>query len=57
MDFVRSYFFTNATLASCLLFSLKSDFSFGWKKRATGQSCIPKEVSSYKVHSLVGGGD
>ena len=26
MDFVRSYFFTNATLTTCPLFSLKLDF-------------------------------
>ena len=24
-----------------------------WKKRATGQSCIHKEVTSYKIHTLV----
>ena len=65
MDFVRSYFFTNATLTSCPLFfilsSLLGGFAVaptqkGWqneKKLATGQNCIRKEVTSYKIHTLV----
>jgi hypothetical protein len=58
MDFVRSYFFTNATLTSCLnTFFIKIRFFLLMKKWATGQSCIHKKVTYYKVHNLVGGGD
>ena len=63
MDLVRSYFFTNVTLTSCLTF-FYSVITFGWvcycfavapnQKWATGQSCIHKEVTSYKIHTLVG---
>ena len=61
MDFVRSYFFMNATLTSCPLFfillSLLGRFAVGLllhppKNWATGQSCIHKEVTSYKIHTL-----
>ena len=66
MDFVISYFFTNATLTSCPIFfilsSLLVTWSFcccthpkvmtNWKKGATGWSCIRKEVTSYKIHTL-----
>ena len=38
-------------------FFIKIRFFLLMKKWATGQSCICKEVTSYKVHSLVGGGD
>ena len=67
MDFVRSKFFTNATLTNCPLFSLFV-ITFGWvqqqinnkptqvmtewKKWAIGQSCIRKEFTSYKIHTL-----
>ena len=71
MDFVRSYFFTNATLTSCPLFFILSSLLGGllllccwiaptqkwWqneKKWATGQSCIHKKVTSYKIHTLGG---
>ena len=53
MDLVRSYFFTNATLTSCLLFSSKLDFPFDEK---SGQQVrfvfLKKYVTSYKVHTL-----
>ena len=66
MDFVRSYFFTNANLTSCPIFFILSSLLGGfavallllcccthpkvmtkWKKWATGQSCIHKEVSNF----------
>ena len=68
MDFVRSYFFTNATLTSCPLFCILSSLLDGCrskattnppksdetiKKWATGQSCIRKDITSYKIHTLV----
>ena len=68
MDFVRSYLFTNATLTSCPLFSFchhilvratakqqqtHPKVMTEWKKWATGQSCICKEVTSYKIHTLI----
>ena len=67
MDFVKSYFFTIATLTSCPLFSFCHHIWVGatakqqqthpkvmteWKKWATGQSCIRKEITSYKIHTL-----
>ena len=68
MDFVRSYFFMNETLTSCLLLCIlplllgrfavalllhppRSDDKMK-KKWATGQSCIRKEVTSFKIHTL-----
>ena len=68
MDFLRSYFSTNATLTSCQHFLILL-ITFGWvqqqsnskpikkwwqneKKWATGQSYIRKKVSSYKIHTL-----
>ena len=68
MDFVRSYVFTNATLTSCPLFFILSSLLGGFavalllhppnsdekneKKWATGQSCIRKDVTSFKIHTL-----
>jgi hypothetical protein len=67
VDFVRNYFFTNATLTSCPLFFILSSNWGGFaaalllhppksddkmkKKWVTGQSCIRKEVTSYKLHT------
>jgi hypothetical protein len=69
MDFVRSYFFPNATLISWTF--LRHFCHHFWvgatakqhqthpkvmskmvKKCSTGQSCIQKEVTSYKIHTL-----
>ena len=63
------YFFTNATLTSYQLFSFCHHFWVCLlllcclhppisddemkKKWATGQSCIRKKVTSYKIHTLV----
>ena len=59
MDFVRSYFFTNKTLGIwTYLSSLLGGFAVApaqklWKKCLTAQSFIRKEVTSYKIHTLV----
>ena len=67
MDFVRSYFFMNATLTSCPFFFILSSLLGGFavalllhppknddkmRKWATGQSCICKDATSYKIHTL-----
>ena len=69
MDFVRSYFFPNATLTSwTFLDHFCHHFWVGLvllcccthpkvitkmaKKCSTDQSCIKKEVTSYKIHTL-----
>ena len=47
MDFVRSYFFTNDPLSSWTLLSSKLD------RGLLRGSFICKEVTSYKIHTLV----
>ena len=59
MDFVWSHFFPNAPLTSWTLVSSLWGTSSTtgtkkwWKKCSTGQRCIRKEVTSYKIHTLV----
>ena len=69
MDFVRSYYFPNATLTSWTLLDHFCHFWLGLlllccctypkvmtkmaKKCSTGQSCIRKEVTCYKIGTLV----
>ena len=71
MDFVRSYFFTNATLTSCSLFfvlsSLLGVFAVALllhehksddkmeKKWATGQSCIRIQNPQFNMLSIMKG--
>ena len=63
MDFVRSYFFTNATLTSWPLFSFCHHFWVGatakqkwWQNEKSGQLVrvpfVKKYVTSYKIHTL-----
>ena len=59
MGFVRSYIGTNKPLASWTLYSSlfewfdsKPDKKWG-KKCSTGQKFLCKEVTSYKIHTLV----